>query len=197
MVSEHAESAKSDSILAELRNRLRVLYRHNGEPSTREIARRTGKAISHTTANVVLRCEKIPRWGQLEQVVEALGGDTDEFRQLWIAVRNAADQAEATMVGPSPDHTLRNLTSLLMHLSKPLMPTAYGLRHQKRRGRVTRSGRSFEWLKRCLRPESLASRERFAKLSMLSSVRWSASTRSMPRDASVRGWCSSLLALWV
>ena len=75
--------------LAQLRYRLQRLHRHNGEPSSREISRRAGKVISHTTVSGVLRCERNPRWGQLEAVVEALAGDLDEFRRLWIAVRDA------------------------------------------------------------------------------------------------------------
>ena len=88
--------------LAKLRNRLQRLYRHAGEPSTREVSRRTSKAISHTTVHGVLRCAKIPRWGQLELIVEALHGDIDEFRALWIMVRDAADGLEAAMPEPTP-----------------------------------------------------------------------------------------------
>ena len=68
--------------LTVLRDRLQRLYRTSGEPSTRELARRTN-AISHTTVHAVLRCFKTPTWGQLELVVEALGGRPGEFRQLF------------------------------------------------------------------------------------------------------------------
>ncbi|WP_203927889.1 EsaB/YukD family protein [Virgisporangium ochraceum] len=74
-----------------LRRELRILHRHGGEPSTRQIARQTNAAMSHTTANAVIRCVKCPRWGQLELVVEALGGDVEYFRGLWINVRNSED----------------------------------------------------------------------------------------------------------
>lgn len=80
-----------DGPLAALRDRIQRLHRTNGEPSTRDIARRTG-GISHTTVHTVLRCQKAPRWGQLELVVEALDGSTDEFRQLWLAVRDSEDE---------------------------------------------------------------------------------------------------------
>jgi class 3 adenylate cyclase len=92
--------------LVKLRNRLQRIHRHNGEPSTREISRRTGKAISHTTVNLVLRCIKNPRWGQLELVVEALGGNVDEFRSLWIAVRDAED-GPATAAIPQASASVR------------------------------------------------------------------------------------------
>jgi WD40 repeat protein len=88
--------------LSELRERLQRLHRENGEPSTREIARRTCKAISHTTVAGVLHCAKSPRWGQLELVVEALGGNADEFHRLWVADRDSADQLAQTLTADSP-----------------------------------------------------------------------------------------------
>ncbi|GGM16474.1 pentapeptide repeat-containing protein [Dactylosporangium sucinum] len=75
--------------LLALRERLRLLHLRKGKPSSREIHRRTERAISHTTASAVLRCEKNPRWGQLELVVEALDGDLEEFRPLWMAAEEA------------------------------------------------------------------------------------------------------------
>ncbi|MEU8420156.1 hypothetical protein AB0C15_04705 [Micromonospora sp. NPDC048835] len=68
-----------------LRSRLLELHLHQGKPSAREIHRRAGKGISHTTVAKVLRCANNPAWGQLELVVEALDGDVEEFRRLWIA----------------------------------------------------------------------------------------------------------------
>jgi peptide deformylase len=93
MVEPSPASRRSVDPLNVLRERLRRLHRTSGEPSTREISRRTAKAISHTTVSAVLHCRTSPRWGQLELVVEALGGDTDEFRDLWVAARDAEDLA--------------------------------------------------------------------------------------------------------
>ena len=78
--------------LDELRNRLQRLHRLRGDPSVRDLARSTGRAISHATVHAVLRCARTPKWGALELVVEALGGSTDEFRRLWVAVRDAEDR---------------------------------------------------------------------------------------------------------
>ncbi|MFF5077548.1 glycosyltransferase family 4 protein [Actinoplanes sp. NPDC000266] len=78
-----------DHPLARLRARIDELHLHNGEPSTRTISRRVGKAISHTTVNNVLRGDKLPRWDQLELVVGSLGGDVEVFRPLWIDARKA------------------------------------------------------------------------------------------------------------
>ncbi|MGW1728635.1 hypothetical protein ACWCQK_37875 [Streptomyces sp. NPDC002306] len=84
-----------DQLLA-LRLRLQDLYRRAGKPSYRQLAARI-QALSHTTVHMVIRCERLPRWGNLELVVEALGGDVEEFRQLWLA----AEAAASNTVGPA------------------------------------------------------------------------------------------------
>jgi len=91
-----ADAPTLDDLIAELRAKLKRLHRLKGEPSTRELARRTGGVITHTTVHGVLRCSRLPRWGPLELVVEALGGDQEEFRQLWVAIRDATDVVSAT-----------------------------------------------------------------------------------------------------
>lgn len=84
-----------DPGLGRLRDRIRELHVASGEPSLRTIAKRTHSAVSHTTAGKVLNCAELPKWGQLEVVVEALGGDVEAFRRLWVALRSgAADPAE-------------------------------------------------------------------------------------------------------
>ncbi|MFI6347066.1 hypothetical protein [Streptomyces sp. NPDC050560] len=87
MASAASRSAPGPA-LEHLGQRMKRLHRESGEPSFRVISPRTGKAISHTTPGSVLRCESPPGWGPLELVVEALGGDVDEFRTLWTAVRD-------------------------------------------------------------------------------------------------------------
>lgn len=96
-----------DPIVA-LRARLQLLYRQNGELSTRTLAKRTSGAISHTTVSAVLHCRKCPKWGPLELIVEALGGDIDEFRRLWITVRDAEQPLEWTGAGSIVDHDEKN-----------------------------------------------------------------------------------------
>jgi proline dehydrogenase len=71
---------------------LRELHLHAGEPSTRAIERSTAHAISHDTVNRVLRGEDLPRWSSLELVVQALGGDVETFRELWVSARRAEGQ---------------------------------------------------------------------------------------------------------
>ncbi|GAA3950905.1 hypothetical protein [Actinoplanes auranticolor] len=76
-----------------LRRRLKRLHREAGEPGTREIARRTGHRITYGTVATVLRCTAVPRWESLELVVRALYGDCEEFKALWIGIRESQDGA--------------------------------------------------------------------------------------------------------
>lgn len=62
--------------------RLRELHLDAGRPSVRTIARQT-EALGHDTVHRLLVGAKLPSWGPLELVVEALGGHVDEFRELW------------------------------------------------------------------------------------------------------------------
>ncbi len=102
----------SDHPLDRPRHQLQRLYRVGGEPSMREIARRTGHSISHATVHTVLRCAKTPNWGPLELVVEALDGNSEEFRRVWIAVRDMEDATRLDahgLAGPD-DSTERSAT---------------------------------------------------------------------------------------
>lgn len=69
---------------------LRELFLRAGEPSMRSIARTT--ALSHDTVHRVLTSPELPRWGPLELVVEALHGDVETFRGLWISARRATER---------------------------------------------------------------------------------------------------------
>jgi hypothetical protein len=57
----------------------------------RAIARSTG-ALSHDTVHRVLTGPTLPRWGPLELVVEALDGEVETFRALWISARRAMEE---------------------------------------------------------------------------------------------------------
>jgi hypothetical protein len=78
-----------DGPVRRLFDELLRLYRLAGEPSTRTLAKAVG--FGHATVHVALRGPRVPRWGLLELLVEALGGDVDRFRQLWIDARDAED----------------------------------------------------------------------------------------------------------
>jgi hypothetical protein len=69
---------------------LRRLYVMAGAPSVRDIAKET-KTLSRDTVHRVLIRPGLPRWRSLELIIEALGGDVETFRDLWIAARQAMD----------------------------------------------------------------------------------------------------------
>ncbi|GAA0964890.1 hypothetical protein GCM10009555_003090 [Acrocarpospora macrocephala] len=77
--------------LTVLRVRLQELCRYQGKPSFRELAKKT--RFSQTTAHKVIRCATLPRWGNLELIVEALDGPVEEFRNLWLHAEQAAGRA--------------------------------------------------------------------------------------------------------
>jgi len=67
---------------------LQRLHLEAGAPSRRDISKRLGQGVlSHTTVNGVLRRPAEVKWGQLELVADALGGEIAELRQLWTAAQ--------------------------------------------------------------------------------------------------------------
>jgi tetratricopeptide (TPR) repeat protein len=66
----------------ELSNALHDLHHRAGWPSLRRLARETG--VSHTTVSKVMSAPALPAWGTLELLVEAMGGDTGRFHDLWL-----------------------------------------------------------------------------------------------------------------
>jgi tetratricopeptide (TPR) repeat protein len=66
------------------------LHHRAGWPSLRELAKEVG--CSHTTVSVVFSQPSVPRWGLVELIVEALGGDTGRFHELWLAASSATRQ---------------------------------------------------------------------------------------------------------
>jgi hypothetical protein len=87
-----------------------------GEPSTRELARET--AYSHTTIHKAMRGPRVPRWGLVELLVEALGGHRDQFHELWVAARDEEDRLDA---GSSSDLPPDGATSTAT-LTRPTPP---------------------------------------------------------------------------
>ncbi len=68
----------------ELVEALHDLHHRAGWPSLRRIAADAG--CSHTTVSHILSSPRVPAWDNLRAVVEALGGDPDEFHRRWLAV---------------------------------------------------------------------------------------------------------------
>jgi hypothetical protein len=76
---------------------LHALHHEAGWPSLRTLAREAG--CSHTTVSTVFSSPRVPSWGVLELVVEAMGGDTGEFHRLWLAASSPASTSGPRIAG--------------------------------------------------------------------------------------------------
>ena len=68
---------------------LHDLHHRAGWPSLRTLARETG--VSHTTVSKAFSRPDLPSWGTLELLVEAMHGDTERFRDLWLSASTPTD----------------------------------------------------------------------------------------------------------
>ena len=68
---------------------LHDLHHRAGWPSLRTLAKAAG--CSPTTVSTVFSMPKLPSWGLLELLVEAMGGDPHEFHRLWLDCGSAQD----------------------------------------------------------------------------------------------------------
>ena len=80
---------------------LHALHHEAGWPSLRWLAREAG--CSHTTVATVFSSPKLPSWGVLELVVEAMGGDVGEFRRLWLAASGPGGSAPRRRGSPAAE----------------------------------------------------------------------------------------------
>src|SRR3954470_8177009 len=82
---------------------LHALHHQAGWPSLRTLAREVG--CSHTTISTVFSSARLPAWGMLELVVEAMGGDVGEFHRLWSVASGPAAprQVTAPIAGRRPE----------------------------------------------------------------------------------------------
>jgi hypothetical protein len=60
---------------------LRVLRLHAGHPSDREIADAAG--LSHTAVGNTVRGIQVPSWQTAVRIIQALGGDPEDFQEAW------------------------------------------------------------------------------------------------------------------
>ena len=67
----------------ELVDALHDLHHRSGWPSLRVLAREAG--CSPTTVSAVFSSPRLPSWGVLELLVEAMDGDVGEFHRRWLA----------------------------------------------------------------------------------------------------------------
>ena len=103
-----------DSAAHLLRTALRALHVRAGAPSTRVIARGIG-SISHTTVSQTLRGDRVPSWPLLSKIVLQLGGDEDEFRDLWAATRHAGAPTEGL---PAPAESSKSDVSVFVSYAR-------------------------------------------------------------------------------
>ena len=93
---------------------LHRLHHRAGWPSLRTLGRQVG--CSPTTVSAVFSSPRLPTWGTLELVVEAMGGDVEEFHEMWLTA-GAPDRApakETQIAGRSAE-----LAAIRHHLTGP------------------------------------------------------------------------------
>lgn len=76
-----------------LRKKLNDLYYKAGAPSIRLLAKETLLSKSTVSRIISEKGGSTPRWEVLRVIVEALNGDTEEFRTLWTKARVSAREA--------------------------------------------------------------------------------------------------------
>ncbi|HET6940512.1 MAG TPA: AAA family ATPase, partial [Nocardioides sp.] len=74
----------------DLNEALHDLHHRAGWPSLRALAKSAG--CSHTTVSAVFSAPRLPSWGVLELLVEAMDGDVDEFRRLWLGASTSGSE---------------------------------------------------------------------------------------------------------
>src|SRR5687768_15611563 len=87
--------------------RLHALHAAAGEPSTRQLQRRTRSdlrpaGINPTTIHDTFAKPGLSRWEVVRDIVTQLGGDIEEFAQLWRQAR----QAEVLDAGRAPARSM-------------------------------------------------------------------------------------------
>jgi tetratricopeptide (TPR) repeat protein len=89
--------------------RIHALHLAAGQPSMREIQRRTRSSrrpggINPTTIHDVFAAPRLSRWEVVEAVVAQLGGDVAEFAEIWRKGRAAEDKPDAEPQSQIPVH---------------------------------------------------------------------------------------------
>lgn len=93
---------------------LHRLHHRAGWPSLRVLGRQVG--CSPTTVSAVFSAPRLPTWGTLELVVEAMGGDVEEFHEMWLTAGapNRAPGKDTEIAGRSAE-----LAAIRRHLTGP------------------------------------------------------------------------------
>jgi tetratricopeptide (TPR) repeat protein len=92
----------TDAALQALFDDLHALHHRAGWPSLRAMAKEVG--CSHTTISAAFSDPRLPRWGLVELIVEALGGDVEHFHRRWLAATGEPEPAAGEPPpAPAPD----------------------------------------------------------------------------------------------
>src|SRR3954471_2335107 len=92
---------------------LHDLHHRAGWPSLRVLA--GAAACSHTTVSAVFSSPRLPSWGVLELLVEAMEGDAPAFHRLWLA---AGTPGQAGPTAPQIAGRVRELAVARRHLEE-------------------------------------------------------------------------------
>ena len=84
----------------DLAHALHDLHHRSGWPSLRTLAREAG--CSHTTISTVFSSPRLPTWGTLELVVEAMDGKSQAFLELWLAASTPPATRRPSLRARSP-----------------------------------------------------------------------------------------------
>ena len=93
---------------------LHDLHHRAGWPSLRTLAKDAG--CSHTTVSHALSAPKLPAWGIVEVLVEAMNGDVDDFHDLWLAASSTSSGANGTAPSPRIAGRRAELVAVRRHL---------------------------------------------------------------------------------
>ena len=93
---------------------LHGLHHRAGWPSLRVLAREVG--CSPTTVSAVFSSPRLPSWGVLELLVEAMGGDVEEFRALWVSAGSPTSSSAAAVSSARIAGRVTELAAVRGHL---------------------------------------------------------------------------------
>lgn len=95
---------------------VRALWLLNGQPSMRAVSLRSRGRISHTSVNQAINGIAFPRWNTVCVLIEALRGEPNEYRDLWLAENEAQELRRQAQHGRGRRRPHRMATG---HVARP------------------------------------------------------------------------------
>lgn len=109
--------------LAALTAALNRLWDRAGQPGLRVVAKRTRGPVSHSTVGAMLNGVNFSRWSSYAAVVRALGGNLDEFQNLWLGAGGAESLPAPPAANPG-DRCYRERTEAINSLAAAIVELA-------------------------------------------------------------------------